>query len=61
LLREVYLPALAVPFREGDVLRTRRRGVLESRTVSVSKWFSAVRWQLRKLSLLRRYGAPTVQ
>lgn len=61
LLREVYLPALAAPFRERDVLRTRRRDVQETRTVSASKWFSAVRWQLRKLSLLRRYGVPTVR
>jgi GT2 family glycosyltransferase len=60
LLREVYLPALAAPFREGDVLRTRRREVQASRKVSVSQWFSTVRWQLRKLAMLRRYGVPEV-
>lgn len=60
LLREVYLPALAAPFREGDVLRTRRREVQASRKVSVSKWFSTVRWQLRKLAMLQRYGLPEV-
>lgn len=61
LLRQVYLPALATPFRECAVLRVRRRDVQEMRTVSVRKWFSAVRWQLRKLSLLRSYGVPTVR
>ena len=61
LLREVYLPALTTPFRECAELRVRRGDVQDSRTVSVSKWFSAVRWQLRKLSLLRRYGVPTVR
>ncbi len=61
LLREVYQPALATPFRECAVLRVRRRDVQESRTVSVRRWFSAVRWQLRKLTLLRGYGVPTVR
>lgn len=31
-----------------------------SRKVSVRKWYSAMRWQLRKLAMLQRYGAPTV-
>lgn len=60
LFREIYLPAIATPFRECGVLRKRRRDVQESRTVSVRKWFSAVRWQLRKLAMLRIYGIPTV-
>lgn len=61
LLREVYLPALATPFRECAVLLVRRRDAQETRTVSVRKWFSAVRWQLRKLAMLRSYGVPTVR
>lgn len=61
LLREVYLPALATPFRESTALRKRRHDVQKTRTVSLRKWFSAVRWRLRKLALLRRYGVPAVQ
>lgn len=61
LVREIYLPALATPFRDGDVLCTRRREAQATRTVSVSMWFSAVRWQLRKLAMLRLYGVPTVR
>lgn len=61
LLREVYLPALATPFRECAVLRVRRRDAQASRTVSVRKWFSAARWQFRKLSMLRSYGVPVVR
>lgn len=61
LLREVYIPALATPFREYAVLRVRRLDAQETRTVSVRKWFSAVRWQLRKLAMLRSYGVPTVR
>ena len=61
LWREVYAPTLATPFREWTVLRARRNEVQASRTVSIARWFSAVRWQLRKLSMLRRYGLPTVK
>jgi Predicted glycosyltransferases len=61
LLHEVYLPALATPFRECAVLRARRRDVQETRTVSVRKWFSTVRWKLQKIVLLRSYGVPTVR
>lgn len=61
LLRQVYLPALATPFREYTMLRGNRRDAQGSRRVSVRKWFSAVRWRLRKLSMLRSYGVPTVR
>lgn len=61
LLREVYLPAIATPFRERAVLRARRREVQATRIISVARWFSAVRWQLRKMAMLRRYGVPTIR
>ena len=61
LWREVYLPALLLPFRECKSLRARRNEVQETRTIPVSRWFSVVRWQLRKLAMLRRYGVPEVR
>lgn len=61
LIREVYLQALTTPIREGAELCTRRHDVQESRTVPVSKWFSGIRWQLRKLVLLKRFGLPQVR
>lgn len=61
LLREIYLPAIATPFREWNVLRERRNEVQATRTISVFRWFSAVRWQLRKVAMLARYGVPTVR
>lgn len=60
LWREVYLPALLLPFRERKVLRARRNAVQEARTIPVARWFSVVRWQLRKVAMLRRYGVPKV-
>jgi len=61
LLREVYLPAIATTFREWNVLRARRDEVQATRTISVVRWFSAVRWQLRKVGMLARHGVPTVR
>jgi hypothetical protein len=61
LWREVYWPALMAPFCEGSVLRARRNEVQASRTISVAKYFSAVRWQLRKVAMLLRYGVPDVR
>lgn len=61
LWREVYRLALVTPFRECSVLRVRRAEVQATRTISIAKWFSAMRWQLRKVVMLRRYGVPTVQ
>ena len=61
LLRDVYMPAVMTPFREWVVLRTYRNDVQTTRTISVAQWFSAVRWQLRKVTMLVRYGMPKVQ
>jgi len=60
LLREIYLPAIATPFRERAALLRHRRQVQASRTVTMHEWYSAVRWRLQKLSLLRTYGTPEV-
>ena len=61
LLRDVYGPAIMTPFREWQGLRARRADVQTTRTISVANWFSAVRWQLRKVVMLARYGVPTVR
>lgn len=61
LWRGIYFPALMLPIREWAMLRTRRNEVQATRTISVAKWFSAVRWQLRKVAMLVRYGMPKVQ
>ncbi|MCC8362496.1 glycosyltransferase [Lysobacter sp. A6] len=61
LWREVYWPALATPFCEWSVLRARRNEVQATRAITVAKWFSTVRWQLRKVAMLLRYGVPTVR
>jgi hypothetical protein len=61
LWREVYWPALMAPFCEWSVLRARRNEVQSTRTISVAKYFSAVRWQLRKVAMLLRYGVPDVR
>ena len=61
LWREIYLPALTVPFREWTVLRARRSEVQAERTISLTGWFSVVRWQLRKVAMLAHYGIPKVQ
>lgn len=61
LWHEVYAPAIATPFRETRTLLSRRRDVQATRTISVGQWFSAVRWQLRKVAMLAKYGVPTVR
>lgn len=58
--REVYWPALATPFCEFRTLRARRNEVQRTRIISATKWFSAVRWQLRKVTMLMRYGVPRI-
>jgi GT2 family glycosyltransferase len=58
--REVYGPAIATPFREAGFLWSLRRDVQAYRTITVRQWFSVVRWQLRKVALLARYGIPRV-
>ncbi|WP_188794472.1 glycosyltransferase family 2 protein [Dyella nitratireducens] len=61
LLRGVYGPAVMTPFRELASLRARRAEVQATRTISVADWFSSVRWQLRKVVMLARYGVPKVR
>jgi len=61
LWREIYRPALTEPCREWAALRARRSEVQAGRTISVTGWFSVVRWQLRKVAMLARYGIPKVQ
>jgi len=60
LLREVYLPALSTPFCEWSALSARRNDVQASRAIPTIRWFSSVSWQLRKVSMLVRYGVPHV-
>ena len=57
---EVYLPAIATPFREQETLFAERGNVQASRTTAATHWFATVRWQLRKLALLVRHGVPRV-
>ncbi|MGN6705947.1 MAG: glycosyltransferase family 2 protein [Rhodanobacter sp.] len=61
LWREIYLPALTEPFREWATLCARRSQVQAERAISAARWFSVVRWQLRKVAMLTRYGIPKVQ
>jgi GT2 family glycosyltransferase len=61
LWREVYGPAIVTPFREASLLATLRREVQATRAISVAQWFSVVRWQLRKVALLARFGVPSVR
>jgi GT2 family glycosyltransferase len=61
LWRAVYGPAIATPFREASFLVPLRREVQATRVISVARWFSVVRWQLRKVALLARYGVPSVR
>jgi hypothetical protein len=61
LWREIYLPALTEPFREWATLRARRSEVQGGRAISATAWFSVVRWQLRKVAMLARYGIPKVR
>lgn len=61
LFRDVYKPAVMTPFREWASLRKRRAEAQATRTISVTGWFSVVRWQLRKVVMLVRYGVPTVR
>jgi GT2 family glycosyltransferase len=58
LLRGVYLPSVCTPFREWIGLRDHRSRVQAMRSISTRRWFSMVRWQLRKVALLMRYGVP---
>lgn len=59
--QEVYVPAIATPFREAHALRARRREIQATRTIPVLRWFATVRWQLRKFALLWRHGVPRIE
>ena len=61
LWRAVYAPAISTPFHEAAFLTSRRRDVQAMRVLSVAQWFSVVRWQLRKVALLARFGVPSVR
>lgn len=61
LLRNVYGPAIMTPVREWAILRQHRSDVQATRTISITQWFSTVRWQFRKAVMLVRYGVPNVQ
>lgn len=60
LWREVYWPAIATPVRERAELRCYRAHAQAQRRIPVAQWFSTVRWQLRKVAMLLRYGVPKV-
>lgn len=60
LWRKVYQPSLLLPLSDRKVIHEHRSGVQRSRTISLSQWLSTLSWQLRKLAMLRRYGAPTI-
>jgi GT2 family glycosyltransferase len=60
LWRTVYAPAIATPFREFNALIGHRRAMQRTRAVSVREWFAVVSWQLRKVSMLVRFGLPSV-
>lgn len=58
ILKKIYLAAIRTVLSELKTLRGRRAKIQASRTISVREWFRPYRWQLRKLSLLIRYGIP---
>lgn len=60
LWRDVYFPAITAPFHEAKALRERRRLAQGTRSITTRQWFSTVRFQLRKVVLLSRYGVPRV-
>jgi len=57
---EVYAPAITTPMRDFSLLRAARREQQNRRQISLSRWLAPVRWQLRKVSLLRRHGMPKI-
>ncbi|MDG6347841.1 glycosyltransferase [Luteimonas sp. 8-5] len=60
LWRDVYFPAITAPFHEARALRERRKLVQGTRSITTRRWFNTVRFQLRKVVLLSRYGVPRV-
>ena len=59
--RCIYAPSMAHVFRQRQLLRTLRRKAQASRRVSTMQYFSTTRWWPRKLTMLRRYGVPTIR
>ena len=60
LWREVYAPALALPFARRKPLRAWRAALQATRTTTTREYFRAFTWSPRKLALLRRHGLPRV-
>ncbi|SEW01844.1 glycosyltransferase [Luteibacter sp. 329MFSha] len=58
---EIYGAALASCWRQRGMLKRTRRQVQARRVVSASRYFSAFRWRLRKLDMLRRHGVPDLR
>lgn len=61
LFEDVYWPAICVPIAEDKLVAPLRRDVQATRTITTKHWWSTVRWQLRKVVLLFRYGVPKVR
>jgi GT2 family glycosyltransferase len=57
---DVYWPALSAAVLESSMLSSFRHDVQATRTVTAKQWWSAFRWQLRKVAMLWRYGVPKV-
>lgn len=60
LWQDVYWPALSSAVLEDGLLAPLRQEVQATRTISAKQWFAAVRWQLRKVTMLFRYGVPKI-
>jgi GT2 family glycosyltransferase len=60
LWRNIYSLSLATPFQESNELRGQRRSMQAARNVTLLRWFSTTRWQLRKLAMLLKFGVPNV-
>lgn len=58
LWREIYMPAIATPFREASTLRVERRTQQSRRQIPLGRWFATTHWSLRKISLALRHGVP---
>jgi GT2 family glycosyltransferase len=60
LWREVYAPALALPFGRRDQLRTQRATLQAARAATMREYFRPFAWSPRKLALLLRHGLPRI-
>lgn len=57
-LKDIYLPALAAPFRMSGPLRTGRQAIMLGRRASATDFFSAFVFMPHKLRMLLRHGLP---